>query len=332
MLLSVEHIHKRYLTTHAVNDVSFHVGSDEIVALLGPNGAGKTSTVRMLIGLTEPDEGRITYHSLQGAQSRIVAGEMGYLPEERGLYPDQKILDVLVYFGELRGLRRKAARDAAGHWLERFQLADRSKEKVSALSKGNQQKVQLIAALLHKPRMVVLDEPFSGLDPVNQEMVLDLLRELRKEGLTILLSAHQMALIERLADRILLMNRGRCVLAGRMDELRRASGLSLTLTLEYVDAAPPAQALLFDGVADVHSPAEKTRRLLLRQDLPLNALLQQLGNGPAIHNIHSEATGLHEIYLRTVALANGETAAAAPGSEPGNSPSSNEHKAEEVVA
>ncbi len=299
-LLSVSEIHKQYATTHAVNAVSFTVEAGEIFALLGPNGAGKTSTVRMLIGLTNPDRGNIVYQALSGDQNHIQAAELGYLPEERGLYQDQKILDVLIYFAQLRGVTRTAARTAALQWLERFSLADRAKEKVSALSKGNQQKIQLIAALQHQPRIVVLDEPFSGLDPINQEMVLDLLRDLRKQGTTILLSAHQMALVERLADRILLMNRGRRVLYGSMTELRAASGLGLCLRLHYNEPAPALAHLREHGVIDVIADGDCHRQLLLAPDAALNDVLRILGSGPQLRSIHSEAIGLHDIYLRAV--------------------------------
>jgi len=299
-LLTVKGVHKQYATTHAVNDVNFSVEPGEIFALLGPNGAGKTSTVRMLIGLTEPDRGEIRYQSQHGERAQISADELGYLPEERGLYQDQKIIDVLIYLAQLRGVRRAAARNAALPWLERFGLADRAKEKVSALSKGNQQKIQLIAALQHQPRMLVLDEPFSGLDPVNQEMVLDLLRELRSKGTTILLSAHQMALVERLADRILLMNHGRRVLFGSMSELRAASGLSLSLRLEYLQPAPAIESLRQSGVVDVFADGEFSRQLILASDAALNDLLRRLGDGPTLRSVHSEAIGLHDIYLRAV--------------------------------
>jgi ABC-2 type transport system ATP-binding protein len=299
-LLSVSGVHKQYATTHAVNDVNFSVETGEIFALLGPNGAGKTSTVRMLIGLTEPDRGEIRYQSRDGERAQINANELGYLPEERGLYQDQKIIDVLIYLAQLRGVGRSEARNAAMPWLERFGLADRAKEKVSALSKGNQQKVQLIAALQHQPRMLVLDEPFSGLDPVNQEMVLDLLRELRNQGTTVLLSAHQMALVERLADRILLMNRGRRVLYGSMAELRSVSGLSLSLRLEYAQPAPTVESLRQPGVADVIADGEFNRQLILNSDAALNDLLRRLGDGPTLRSVHSEAIGLHDIYLRAV--------------------------------
>ncbi len=299
-LLEVEKLHKQYATVCAVDELSFALQQGEILALLGPNGAGKTSTVRMLIGLTQPDRGRIAYRASDGERASICASELGYLPEERGIYQDQKIIDVLIYMGQLRGMTRAHARDAATQWLTRFELGDRAKEKVSALSKGNQQKVQLIAALLHRPRILVLDEPFSGLDPVNQERVLSLLRELRDEGLTILLSAHQMALIERLADHILLMNKGRQVLAGNMDKLRQDSGISLSLTLAYHDAVPALETFKLDGVVDVIPDHDGSIKLILRDGVDLNALLTVLGCSAPLKRIHSETVTLHDIYLRAV--------------------------------
>ncbi len=299
-LLTVEQLHKQYATVHAVNDLSFALESGHIFALLGPNGAGKTSTVRMLIGLTKPDRGRVCYQSLAGECNHIVANEMGYLPEERGLYQDQKITDVLIYLGQLRGLTAKTARAASAQWLKRFELSDRANEKVSALSKGNQQKVQLIASLLHNPRLLVLDEPFSGLDPINQELVLKLLRELREQGITILLSAHQMALIERLADRILLLNHGRQVMAGSMEQLRRDAGLGVSLTLSYHATRPDLSTFHGQGVVDVQEDGNDSVKLILSQEADLNTLLSKLGQGQQLKRIHSEDANLHDIYLRAV--------------------------------
>lgn len=300
MILDVEKIHKQYASVHAVNELSFDVQEGEIFALLGPNGAGKTSSVRMLIGLTTPDRGEIRYYGRHRQAPVITPEELGYLPEERGLYQDQKISDVLVYFGELRGMKRSDAKMEANQWLTRFELMDRQQEKVSTLSKGNQQKVQLIAAMLHRPRILVLDEPFSGLDPINQEVVLDLMRELKRAGTTILLSAHQMALIERLADRILLMSQGRRVQMGDMSELRQRSGLSLSVTAEYQNPAPDLNHLREIGVKEIRTENDNTTKLVLSYDANLNALLQQLGSSGPLKHIHSEPVSLHDIYLRSV--------------------------------
>lgn len=300
MILDVEKIHKQYASVLAVNELSFQVQESEIFALLGPNGAGKTSTVRMLIGLTSPDRGHVRYHSRKGEMPMITPAELGYLPEERGLYQDQKIIDVLIYLAQLRGMTRRDAKAEAEKWLKRFALEDRQQEKVSTLSKGNQQKVQLIASLLHKPRMLVLDEPFSGLDPINQEMVLELMRELKREGTTILLSAHQMALIERLADRILLMSKGSRVQLGDMKALRESSGLSLAVTVEYQNEVPALDNLRDAGVLEVRQESDSARKLILSHQADLNRLLSHLGESGPLKHIHSEAISLHDIYLRAV--------------------------------
>jgi ABC-2 type transport system ATP-binding protein len=221
-VLRVEGVTKRYRGVTAVDGLSFHVERQQIMALLGPNGAGKTTTVRMIQGIVPPDEGRVIL-DIPGATGAPRPG-LGYLPEDRGLYKDQPIERTLRFFGRLRGLTKSEARDATESWLERFGLADRRRDKLDTLSKGNQQKVQFASAVLHRPAFAVLDEPFSGLDPVNQDAFLELLAELRDEGMTILLSAHQMELVERIADRVLLMARGREVLSGSLDELRGEGG------------------------------------------------------------------------------------------------------------
>jgi ABC-2 type transport system ATP-binding protein len=204
----------------AVDDVSLELRPGEIFALLGPNGAGKTTLLRMLLGLLRPDTGEIRY----GGNGALPPTQVGYLPEDRGLYPDVPVLRTLVYFGRLRGMSRPAAGQAAERWLDRLELHDRRNEPLKALSKGNQQKVQFISAVLHGPRLAVLDEPFSGLDPLNQDVFLSLFRELRAEGTTILLSAHQMQLVERVVDRLMVLNRGRAVMHGTLDEIRARHG------------------------------------------------------------------------------------------------------------
>ncbi len=300
MLIEAEAITKQYATVRAVDTLSFTLEPGRIVALLGPNGAGKTSTVRMLIGLTKPDSGRITYHSCQGPAEHVVASELGYLPEERGLYVDQPVLQQILYFAQLRGMTRTDSRKAADYWLQRFGLTDRAREKVSALSKGNQQKIQLITALIHQPRCLILDEPFSGFDPVNQELTLDLLRELRDQGVGVVLSAHQMALVERLADRIVLMDQGRQVMAGTMSELRHNAGLSRKLALAFREPVDDQQLSAMPGVAAIERTGPDSVALLLGDNADLNALLSAIGASQPLASVQSEAVGLHEIYLRAV--------------------------------
>ncbi len=297
-ILEIDQVNKRYASVQAVDNLRFEVAEGEIFALLGPNGAGKTSTVRMLIGVTRPDSGRIVYHARTGTDDRVSPAELGYLPEERGLYQERTIVDVLVYLGRLRGLTAADARNRTMHWLERLNLADRGKEKPGALSKGNQQKIQLIAAILHGPRFAILDEPFSGLDPINQEVLVDLIRELRDGGVTILLSAHQMALVERLADRVLLLDRGRTILHGDMAQLRREAGLGNRLLVEFREGVPDDLAHL-PGIIDATIDGNQVR-LQLAADSDINPILRHLGEGATITALHSERPGLHEIYLDAV--------------------------------
>ena len=222
-VIRVDRINKRFAQRDVVERISFTVDRGEVLALLGPNGAGKTTCVRMLVGIIRPDQGRIAISIGGGVTSALPPAHSGYLPEDRGLYREIAVLRTLVYFGRLHGLDRREAERRALGWLERMGLLDRKLERVDALSKGNQQRIQLIAAIMHQPAIAVLDEPFTGLDPVSQEFFLDLVRELKAAGTTIVLSAHQMDLVERTADRVLLMNRGREILAGSVGDLQRAT-------------------------------------------------------------------------------------------------------------
>lgn len=231
--LSIQSVEKTYATVRAVTGISLDVPSGEIVALLGPNGAGKTTLLRMLVGITRPDRGRILW---EGTEQAPGPGTLGYLPEDRGLYQDVPIHRTLCYFARLRGIPGAEAERLATEWVTRLELKDRAGEKLASLSKGNQQKVQFAAAVLHRPRFAILDEPFSGLDPLNQELFLDLVRGLRDAGTTVLFSAHQMALVERLADRVIVMHRGRELLHGTTSTLV-AGGSLHDLYIERVRAA-----------------------------------------------------------------------------------------------
>lgn len=253
--LDVRAVHKRFATVVAVSDLSLTVRQSEIFALLGPNGAGKSTLLRMLVGITRPDEGSVHWPSL--GVGRLPPAALGYLPEDRGLYQDMPLVSVLTYFGSLRGLAADVAKRAAERWLDRLELLPRAKDKVGTLSKGNQQKVQFAAAVLHRPSCAILDEPFSGLDPLNQELFLRLVTELRDQGTTVILSAHQMALVERLADRVYLMHHGREVLSGTMPEIRarfaRADGAAEPslhdVYIDVVGSALPASPSTAAGFA-----------------------------------------------------------------------------------
>jgi ABC-2 type transport system ATP-binding protein len=216
--VEVSHVAKRFGQTQAVADVSFAVEAGEVFGLLGPNGAGKTTTIRMLLDIFKPDAGIV----------RVLGGELdlnkkrriGYMPEERGLYKDEKLEPTLVYLATLKGLDERTARSRLGPWLERLDLAGHRNKKVQELSKGMQQKAQIIATLLHEPDLVVIDEPFTGLDPVSTRLVKQILEEQRQAGRSILMSTHQMYQAEALCNRIVLINEGRTVLYGAVDEIK----------------------------------------------------------------------------------------------------------------
>ena len=217
-VLSVRNLRKQYGRFVAVDDLSFEVFPGEIFGLLGPNGAGKTSAIRILMDIFKADAGEIELLGKPPGQSRE---RVGYLPEERGLYRNQKVLEVLVYLARLKGVDSNDARRRAQQWLERVGLQDWGAKRVKELSRGMQQKVQFVASLIHDPDLLILDEPFQGLDPVNVELLKGLMRELIADGKSVVLSAHQMNLVEELCDRILLINKGRAVLYGPLQQIKR---------------------------------------------------------------------------------------------------------------
>jgi ABC-2 type transport system ATP-binding protein len=216
-MIDVRNVSKRYRTVVAVDSMSVRVEPGQVLALLGPNGAGKTSLIRMILGITRPDAGVI---ELRVGERIADRADLGYLPEERGLHKGVPIVRTLEFYAALLGLPRAQSRPRIDAWLSRLGLTDRASEKIEALSKGNQQKVQLIATLLHEPSLVVLDEPFSGLDPLNQDLMLEVIAELRARRACVLLSAHQMNLVERVADRAVFVREGKIVREGALSELR----------------------------------------------------------------------------------------------------------------
>jgi len=217
--VSVSHVRKRFGSVLAVDDVSFEVHAGEVFGLLGPNGAGKTTTIRMMLDIFRPDGGEIAV--LGGALDENRKNRIGYMPEERGLYKDLKLEPTLVYLATLKGLDRATARARLETWLRRLDLYEHRQKKVQELSRGMQQKAQLIATLVHEPDLIVVDEPFAGLDPVNTRLVKEIMEEQRRAGRTIVMSTHQMHQVETLCNRIVLIHRGRSVLYGEVDQIQR---------------------------------------------------------------------------------------------------------------
>lgn len=217
--LIVEKVVKQYGDKTAVNEISLEVSEGEIYGLLGANGAGKTTTMRMVLGLIYPDEGRILYNGKPYSNEQLSL--LGYLPEERGLYPKVKVSDQIIYLSQLRGMSKADADRNLKQWLERFEVPEYYNKKVEELSKGNQQKIQFIAAVNHKPRIVVMDEAFSGLDPVNVELLKSTVKELRDSGSSILFSTHRMEHVEELCRNITILHRSNTVLKGSLKEIKK---------------------------------------------------------------------------------------------------------------
>ena len=222
MTLVVDHLTKRFGTVVALDDLAFEVPRGQVFGFLGANGAGKTTTMRIALGVLEPDEGRITWDGVESHQ--LPRSTWGYLPEERGLYPRMKVLDQLVFFAGLQGVPTDRARREANAWLRRFRAEDLAGRRAEQLSKGNQQKIQFIAAVLHDPQVLLMDEPFTGLDPVNVMLLREAFLELRDRGRTVVFSTHQMEVAEALCESVAIVDRGRMVVGGPLREVKRSAG------------------------------------------------------------------------------------------------------------
>lgn len=297
VILNAERITKRFSSVLAVNELSLHINEGEIFALLGPNGAGKTTTVRMLMNIIKPDSGNIEYSFSSGVYDRNM---LGYLPEERGLYQEQSILKTLTYMGVIRGMDKKESKRTSEKWLERLELQDRAKDKINTLSKGNQQKIQFIASIIHKPSFAVLDEPFSGFDPLNQESFISIIRELRDEGTTILLSAHQMHLVEMIADRILLINKGTKITEGTIEQLNNENrdGVRLKIKLNTPGDFAVIKALPY--VNQVNITDDNEIDITLDNENSISAFLSFAAANFNIKEINTIRISLHDIFLQKV--------------------------------
>ena len=228
--LEIENISKRFGDFYAVKNLSFNIPKASIYGLLGPNGAGKTTTIRMVMNIIIPDEGAIKI--LDGKMDEGMKQRVGYLPEDRGFYPKMKVGEILLFLADLKGLKRQEARKRIDFWLERFDLADWKQKKVEELSRGMQQKLQFIATVIHQPEIIILDEPFGGLDPINTKLLKDIMLEMRGKGGTIIFSTHRMEQIEMICDNICLINKAERVLEGNLNQIKKQYGKN-TVVLDY---------------------------------------------------------------------------------------------------
>jgi ABC-2 type transport system ATP-binding protein len=290
--LTIEHVSKSFGTFRAVNDISLTVPRGSIYGFLGPNGAGKTTTLRMVMSILYPDAGRITV--LGDANPEAVKDRLGYLPEEKGLYKKMEAGETVAYFGRLKGLSAPAARARAAELLSRWGLGDWTDRKCETLSKGMSQKVQILATLIHDPELVILDEPFSGLDPVNVEVVRDVILQLARNGRTVIFSTHVMEQAEQLCDYILLINKGQKVLDG---SLREVKGSVQTIIVDYDGDGAAFRGL--PGVERVND-AGKTAELSLADGADPQQILARLVGKIAIRRFDMREPSLHEIFVRAV--------------------------------
>ena len=292
-LLQMESVCKAYGAKIAVDDVSLTLEAGGIFGLLGPNGAGKTSTLRMMMGMTLPDSGSIRIFDQPFARTSL--RRVGYLPEERGLYKKMRVLDQLVLLGQLRGLQMQEARQRALHWMERLEITEALEKKAGELSKGMQQKIQFIATVLHEPDLLLLDEPFSGLDPVNALLLQDVLLEMQQQGKAILFSTHRMDQVERLCESICLMHGGRAVLTGRLREIKARFPRNRLL----VDFAGSAEFLSHPGIASFTHDNGRAE-IELRAGADAQQILAAAMAGASLSRFAIEEPTLEEIFIQTV--------------------------------
>ncbi|HNQ79058.1 MAG TPA: ATP-binding cassette domain-containing protein [Acidobacteriota bacterium] len=293
--LEYREVEKYFGETRAVDGVSFSVEGDQIFGLLGPNGAGKTSLIRTTMGIYLPDRGSVSIFG-RGLKE-LGDGDLGYLPEERGLYPKMKCADLLIFFLELKGVAAKAARKKAFESLEKVGLGEYSARKVEELSKGMQQKVQLLTAINHSPRLAILDEPFSGLDPVNVELFKEIIKDAKAQGMTIVLSSHQMELVEQLCNNIALINKGKIVLMGDVGEIRKQYG-EKEIHLEFGGLMPEADLSEF---TEWERREANSMTLCLKDGINPRAVLDRVwASGGEVVRFESAKASLHEIFVRVV--------------------------------
>jgi ABC-2 type transport system ATP-binding protein len=292
--LVLDRIVKRFGDFTAVNGISLAVPRGSVYGFLGPNGAGKTTTIRMIMNIIRPDEGSIRI--LGEPASEEVKDRTGYLPEERGVYKKMKVLELVAYFGTLKGLDAREAKRRAKNLLEEIGLGDWLDRNCQDLSKGMQQKVQVVATVIHEPELVILDEPFSGLDPVNTEVLKDRILQLRDEGTTVLFSTHIMEQAEKLCDRVVLIDRGEKVLDGTVDEVKASSGGEVVL-LETRGDEVDLRALPM--VADIGVFGRHQEVYLVEGASP-DELLTALVGRTSVRKFEVRRPSLHEVFLRAV--------------------------------
>jgi ABC-2 type transport system ATP-binding protein len=291
VMLTVDGLKKSFKDKQALKGISFEVRKGEIMAILGPNGAGKSTTIRNIMGIMYPDEGSITFHNHRGKE--IPRHKIGYLPEERGLYKNVKVMDILLYLADLKDYPLDKAKERILMYLKKFDLEGKEKVAVDELSKGMGQKVQFIGSILHEPELLILDEPFSGLDPVSQELFKEEIRGLADNGTAILLSSHQMNLVEEMCDRLFMIQNGQKVIYGTLDEVKtKYANFKCTIhgknNLQVLESIPQVGRV---------EQKDEMAVLYLEQDVEPTNWLRSLPSEVVVHELKMNRISLHEIFI-----------------------------------
>lgn len=293
-MLEIRDVTKRFDGHTAVDGLSLTIEPGSIYGLLGPNGAGKTTTIRMAMGIIEPDEGSITIFGEPFSESTKEG--IGYLPEERGMYRKMKVIDHLVFLGEIKGVDSSTARDRATRWLERVELEGWEEKPVEALSKGMQQKIQFISTVLHEPRLVILDEPFTGLDPINTQMLKDIIEEMKAAGRTVVLSTHLMDQVEKLCEKICLINRGEKILEGDISRIK------MEFSMNVVNLRFSGDRAAMQTSPDVEKITEYGQELSLslREGTDPEKILRLALDNGRVEGFEIGRMSLHDIFIAKV--------------------------------
>ena len=291
MTLKLEHVTKKFGNFTAVNDLSLEIPEHAIFGFLGANGAGKTTSFRMILNLIDPTSGTITWKGDPINYSRT--DEIGYLPEERGLYPKLKVQEQIIYLAKLRGMGKQDAQKALKEWLDRFQVPQYLDKKIEELSKGNQQKIQFIASVIHKPKLLILDEPFSGLDPVNVEMMKGAVKDLANEGTSIVFSSHRMDHVEELCEHLCMMQHGKPILHGNLREIKRSFGkknlkVQADFDVSFIESIP--------GVVGAKYYADTGLYQIENEDVSQRILEELQGKG-FVRKFELDEPSLNDIFI-----------------------------------
>lgn len=294
MGLVIENVSKTFVDKKAVDDISFRIEKPGVFALLGTNGAGKTTTIRMMLGILKKDTGTISWNGKSVDRKNV---NFGYLPEERGIYPKTRIVDQLEYFAKLKGMTKQEAQKNIDYWLDKLKMTEYKYQTAEKLSKGNQQKIQFITAVMHNPELIVLDEPFSGLDPVNTELLKNIILELVKEDKYIVMSSHQMNSVEEFCEDVVILNKGKTVLKGNLNEIKDAYPVKKI----EIDTKSDITKILQDNNFEIENKEGRKYILSINNEKQAQTLLNDLvKNDIVVEKFELLKPTLHEIFIEKV--------------------------------